>query len=58
LEGLALSSDGALALATGFSFSSEIPAEAVVDREKKATRLNGHDVHTRILTVRTAVSCR
>jgi len=58
LEGLALSSDDGLALATGFSFSSEIPAEAVVDREKKATRLNGHDVHTRILAVRTAVSCR
>jgi len=58
LEGLALSSDNGLALATGFSFSSEIPAEAVVDRQKNATRLNGHDVHTRVLAVPTAVSCR
>jgi hypothetical protein len=57
LEGLALSSNG-LALATGFSFSTEVSAEAVVDRGKQASRLNGRDVHTRILAVPTNVSCR
>jgi len=57
LEGLALSSNG-LAFATGFSFSSEIPAEALVDQGKKASRLNGNEVHTRILAVPLTASCR
>jgi hypothetical protein len=57
LEGLALSSNG-LVLATGFSFSTEIPALAVVDQKKKASRLNGREVHTRILAVPISVSCR
>lgn len=57
LEGLALSSNG-LAFATGSSFSSEIPAEALVDQGKKASRLNGNEVHTRILAVPLTASCR
>jgi hypothetical protein len=48
LEGLALSTNRQ-AFATGFSFSREIPAEALVDQGKKASRLNGNEVHTRIL---------
>jgi hypothetical protein len=57
LEGLALSSNR-LARATGFSFSTEIPAEAVVDRRKQASALNGRDVQPRILAVPTNVLCR
>jgi hypothetical protein len=57
LEGIALSSTG-LVFATGFSFSSEVPAEAMLDRTKKGMMLNGKEVHTRILAVPARASCR
>lgn len=57
LEGLDVTPAGAV-LASGMSYSKELPADALVDRAKPASRVNGREVHARLLVLRAAKPCR
>lgn len=58
LEGLAIAGDGNV-LASGFSFSTKLPADALVNRKSKTVlRLDGKSVHAVVLEMQAAGICR
>jgi hypothetical protein len=49
---------GGTVLVTGFSLSQELPAESLIDRTKRSSKLNGKNVNATVLAIRATNPCR